>query len=282
MDVNLARTFLAVVETGSFIEAAKRVYVTQSTVSMRIKLLEQQLGKRLFERSKVGARLTPAGALFEKHALAIVRVWEHARLEISLPENVEAAITVGGHYSLWEGFLFNWVSRMRTMQPHIAIKAQMGYSNSLIQRLVDGTLDVGVMYTPQMRPGFEIEQVMEDELVLVTNEPDVSGRVGENYVFVDWGPEFRADHSLHFPDLSVPAVYMELGSLGLRYILENRGSAYFPRRLVERYLDDGRLKLVNDAPVFHYPAYVVFASDGNAEFLEPALANLRQVASAFC
>ncbi|HMB47704.1 MAG TPA: LysR family transcriptional regulator [Afifellaceae bacterium] len=64
MDVTLARTFLAVVETGSFVEAARRVFVTQSTVSMRIKQLEQELGRKLFERSKGGARLTPSGAQF--------------------------------------------------------------------------------------------------------------------------------------------------------------------------------------------------------------------------
>jgi DNA-binding Lrp family transcriptional regulator len=44
MDLDLARTFVAVVETGSFVRAAERVHVTQSTVSMRIKSLEEQRG----------------------------------------------------------------------------------------------------------------------------------------------------------------------------------------------------------------------------------------------
>jgi len=61
MDIELARTFLAVVETGSFLDAADKVHVTQSTVSTRIRTLEQQLGRPVFERSKTGATLTPAG-----------------------------------------------------------------------------------------------------------------------------------------------------------------------------------------------------------------------------
>ncbi|MDX1743391.1 MAG: LysR family transcriptional regulator, partial [Ruegeria sp.] len=61
MDIELARTFLAVVETGTFFDAANRVHVTQSTVSMRIRTLEQQLGQAVFERGKSGATLTPAG-----------------------------------------------------------------------------------------------------------------------------------------------------------------------------------------------------------------------------
>jgi DNA-binding transcriptional LysR family regulator len=121
MDVDLARTFLAVVEAGSFVEAANRVFVTQSTVSMRIKSLEQQLGKTLFERSKAGATLTPAGAQFHKHAVAMVRVWAQARLEVALPAGYQAALMVGGQYSLWDGFLLEWLARMRAKAPDMVL-----------------------------------------------------------------------------------------------------------------------------------------------------------------
>jgi len=279
MDVTLARTFLAVVETGSFVEAARRVFVTQSTVSMRIKQLEQELGRKLFERSKGGARLTPSGAQFEKHAQAIVRVWEHARLEIALPENYIASITIGAPYSLWDGFLLDWVARMRADAPAIAIRTQTGFSDVLIRRLIDGTLDIGVMYAPQSRPGFKVELLFEDEIVLVSSAENPSARPGADYIFVDWGPEFRADHSLNFPDLSTPGLYMELGSLGLNYLLQNRGSGYFPKRLVAPYLDDGRLKRIASAPVFHYPAYAVYPADGGLDSMDLIVSNLRTVAA---
>ena len=74
MDVTLARTFLEVVATGNFIGAADRLHVTQSTVSMRIKSLGEQLGQILFHRSKAGANLTPAEQHFQKHATDIVRM----------------------------------------------------------------------------------------------------------------------------------------------------------------------------------------------------------------
>lgn len=279
MDTELARTFLAIVETGSFIEAAERVFVTQSTVSMRIKALEDQLGKRLFERSKAGATLTAAGEHFQKHALALVRVWEQARLDVSLPDGFQAALTIGGQYSLWDGFLLGWLARMRTTAPDIAIRTQLGFSNVLMQRLVDGTLDVGVMYTPQSRPGFDVEMLFEEELVLVSSEPRPRRRPDRNYVYVDWGPEFQADHSLNFPNLSTPGLYMELGSLGLSYLLENRGSGYFPRRLVAPHLEAGRLKIVRAAPVFSYPAYVVYPGDDESSAINLVLKNLRNVAA---
>ena len=279
MDVDLARTFLAVVETGSFIAAASRVFVTQSTVSMRIKSLEERLGKSLFERSKAGATLTPAGTQFHKHAVAMVRVWQQARLEVALPEGYQAALMVGGQYSLWDGFLLDWLARMRAKAPDIALRTQAGFSNILMQRLVEGTLDIGVMYTPQSRPGFDLEMLFEDELVLVSSEPRTLSKPGKNYIYVDWGPEFQADHSLNFPDLSTPGLYMELGSLSLRYLLENHASGYFPKRLVAPYLQEGSLKLVSQAPAFRYPAYVVYPEVGDPHLTGLALKTMRKVAA---
>ncbi len=264
MDISLARTFLAVVDTGSFVEAAARVFVTQSTVSMRIKTLEEQLGKTLFERSKAGATLTPAGAQFQKHALALVRVWEQARLEVSLPEGYRAAVTIGGQYSLWDGFLLDWLADMRLRAPDVAVRTQTGYSDSLMQRLVEGSLDVGVMYRPQVRPGIEVELHFDEELDLVSSESEPAGEPGQNYVYVDWGPEFRSDHSLNFPDISTPGLFMELGSLALRYLLKTAASGYFPKRLIWPHVESGRLKLVSEAPVFSYPAYAVYPADAES------------------
>ncbi|WP_244493967.1 helix-turn-helix domain-containing protein [Mesorhizobium sp. Root172] len=61
MDVELARSFLEIVSSGSFIRASRRLNVAQTTVSARIRSLEQQLGRPLFVRNKGGASLTPAG-----------------------------------------------------------------------------------------------------------------------------------------------------------------------------------------------------------------------------
>lgn len=281
MDIVLARTFVAVVETGSFVEAAKRVHVTQSTVSMRIKALESQLGRTLFERGKAGASLTPAGIQFQKHALTMIRAWEQARLEVALPEGYQAALTVGGQYSLWDGFLLRWVSLMRSHVPDVAIRTQIGASDALMQRLIDGTLDYGIMYMPQSRPGLEVEMLFEEELVLVSSENRPKNQPGNNYVYIDWGPEFRADHSLNFPSLSTPGLYMELGSLGLNYFLANRATGYFPKRLAAPHIESGALKLVPRAPTFHYPAYVVYPIDSDPTLRATILRSLRRAAAKY-
>lgn len=274
----MARTFLAVVETGSFIAAAERVHVTQSTVSMRIKSLEEQLGKTLFVRNKAGAVLTSAGLQFQRHAQMLVRVWQQARLEVALPSGYQAALAVGGQYSLWDGFLLRWLPWMREHAPDIALHAQLVPSGALMQLMIDGTLDLAVMYTPQSRPGFEVEHLFEEELVLVSSEPRPSRRLNERYVLVNWGPEFQADHALNFPDHAATGLFFDLGTLGVDYLLENSASGYFPRRVVAPYVADGTLTIVRSAPAFTYPTYAVYPTDSDPDIFGVALSGLREIA----
>lgn len=279
MDITLARTFLAVAESGSFIEAAGRLHVTQSTVSSRIKALEELVGKALLERSKAGAGLTSAGQQFHKHALALVRVWEHARMEVGLSEEHRDHLAVGGQASLWEGYLLPWVGWMRQHIPDIAVTATVGSSHMLMDRLLEGTLDLAVMYRPGARPGLIIQHLFDEELVLVSSADHVGGRGWSDYVFVNWGPEFKADHAMAFPDRVHPGLTLDIGSLSISYLLDKRASGYFPFRMARPHVERGELKVIKRAPRFVYPAYAVYPEDRDEEAYEPILGGLQRMAA---
>jgi len=82
IDQYMLRYFLAVAELGSFSRAARRVSVTQPTLSAGIAKLERQLGSRLFERERKGVSLTPAGSRFLARARRIAAEYEQALAEI--------------------------------------------------------------------------------------------------------------------------------------------------------------------------------------------------------
>ena len=98
------------------------------------------------------------------------------------------------------------------------------------------------------------------------------------YVYVDWGPEFAAQHNLAFPQLAAAVASVGLGPLGLDYILEAGGAGYFRASAVRRHLAAGKLRLVADAPVFLHPAYAVYSEAADAKVVTPALTGLRHVA----
>jgi LysR family transcriptional regulator, flagellar master operon regulator len=278
MDINLARTFLMVAETGSFIEAARKMNITQSTVSARIKGLEDMLGRPLFQRSKSGAALTAAGEQFQKHALALVRVWQHAQLEVGLSDQHRDHLAVGAHATLWDGFLLKWVAWLRLNIPDIAVSATSGLAAELNQRLLEGTLDLAVMYRPGHSPGLAIEHLFDEDFVLVSSVPAGNRRQSADYVFIDWGPDFQSDHAAAFPELTNPGLLLDLGSLSLDFLLANEASGYFPLRLVKAHISRGRLRIPTRARKFTYPVYMVYPEARNEEAYEPILAGLRRAA----
>jgi LysR family transcriptional regulator, flagellar master operon regulator len=279
METELARTFLTVVAAGNFISAAERLHVTQSTVSARIRTLEEQLACALFVRNKAGTVLTPAGRQFQKHAVSLVRIVEQARQDVGIPIGYRAVLAIGGRIGLWENLLLRWLRLMQESAPDVSIRAEIGFEEDLMQRLIEGRIDIGVMYTPQSRPGLNVELLLEERLVFVSSSPTSEPKPGKDYVYIDWGPEFYAKHSVSFPEFVSPGLLVNIGWLGLQHILENGGSGYFPVRLVRSYLENGRLHLVRDAPQFRHPAYVVHSTEGEGDLIQTAVAGMREIAA---
>ncbi|MEQ9574701.1 MAG: LysR family transcriptional regulator [Rhodospirillales bacterium] len=280
MDTELARTFLTVIDAGNFIGAADRLHVTQSTVSARIQSLEEQLGCKLFVRNKAGTALTPAGHQFQKHAAVLVRTVEHARQDVGISRGYRASLTVGGRFGLWERLLLRWLPLMRRTAPDVSVRAEIGFEAELMQGLIEGRLDIGVMYTPQSRPGLTVEALMAENLVMVSSRPTARAEPDADYVYVDWGPEFYAQHNARFPEIVGAGITANIGWLGLQHVLQFGGSGYFPIRLVQPYLADGQLHRLPDAPAFPLPAYLVYSNDADQDLLDPALEGIRQVAAA--
>ena len=278
MDTEQIRTFLAVTAHGSFLEAANRLHVTQSTVSARIQALETALGTRLFVRNRAGASLTPAGRRLVHHAKAMMLTLEQAFHDVGLPSRFRATVRVGARIALWEGFLPRWVGRMRAAAPDVSIRSEIGFEEDLMRRMVEGTLDLALMYTPQHAPGLHVEHLFDETLVFVATDRALR-RPDDRYVYVDWGPAFYAQHSASYPDLERPALYANIGWLAVQLILANGGSCFLPERMADPYLADGRLFAVPGSPRFRLPAYVVYPLDSDSPELAEALAGLRALAA---
>lgn len=90
MDIELARTFVEIATSGSFLNASKRLHVTQSTVSLRVKRLEQLLGKPVFVRSRSGIELTPAGEQFERFARTLLKAGRRRSTRSPCPKAMPA------------------------------------------------------------------------------------------------------------------------------------------------------------------------------------------------
>jgi DNA-binding transcriptional LysR family regulator len=169
---------------------------------------------------------------------------------------------------------------MRAEMPNVALRIEVGLSEGLMRRLAEGLIDLAVLYSPQTRPGFVTLRLLEEHLVLVSTTPRELSQWDQTYVFVDWGPEYRAAHSQAFPDQPTQAVSVSLGALGLQHILANGGFGYFPMRVVRPYIQAGTLFRVANAPEFRRPAFIAYpAEEEQSSWLLTAVRGLRHVAA---
>jgi len=278
MDINAARTFLEIVKTGSFVRAAGHLNVTQTAVSARIRVLEEQLDRPLFVRNKAGARLTAAGEQFLKYANTLVQVWERAHHEVAMPAGRENVLALGAEYSLWNPLIRDWLIWMGTECVDVAIRAHVGVADDLVEQVQDGVVDLAVVYAPPQRPGMVSELLIEEQLVAVTTDSDRRDLIGDDYVYVDWGRHFRADHHALFPDAPSPALTVDHGPLAIEYMLAVGGAAYLRMGAVRPYLESGRFHLVPGTPSFAHSVHAVYSAKADEQLMDRSRDGLRHVA----
>jgi len=279
MDVDIARTFLTISETAHFGKAARALNVTQSTISARIKSLEDDLGQQLFIRSKLGTTLTPAGLKFKSSAEMMVRIWEHARQQVSLPAEFQSSINIGGELTLWQQLILKWLPWARASLPDVAIRTEILDPDSLAHDLVEGVIDIGLTYLPISRPGFKSDVLLDEDLVLISTGSGDILPGDSSYVFIDWGTAFRLQHDTAFPGRETPALSMSPSKLGLNYIAAHGGSGYFPQQLAEEHLASRQVHIVESAPRFQQRIHLVYDSTRTDEFFDTALKGLRLIAA---
>ena len=189
MDIDLARTFLDIMRSGSFIATAERLHITQTAVTARIHNLENQLDCRLYVRNRAGARLTADGERFVAYATQLVQTWEAARRDLPLPRGSGNLITLGSEMCLCNPLMLAWVQRLHQILPAHAVRSVVP-SGSLLQQQLDlGVLDAALVHQPEYWPNLQVEQLLEEKLIQVvqTHNP-------EPYMYVDWGPTLRRLH----------------------------------------------------------------------------------------
>lgn len=272
MNISHLKAFLEIAGTGSFQQSARNLHITQSTISARIKTLEEQLGQALFIRRRDGALLTPQGHRLVPYAKTVIQAWSNARQQLSLPDQLESILSIGVQTDLWETLLLPWLDRLKTDLPEVGISLRVEYSETLLEDIHQGRLDLAVTYMPSVFPGFISDSLYHDELILVSSiDREHSQQWREDYIYVDWGREFQREHQKAYPGLRAPAMSVGSYRLAMDYIERQGGSAFVPRVAIQAALNLGRVFEVRGAPRFAKEVFLV-------QSLSPAQPELNQLA----
>lgn len=171
MELRHLRYFVAVAETLSFTRAAQRLHIGQPPLSMQIKDLEEEIGARLFERTKRRVVLTEAGKRFLDHACWILQRADQAMIDARLAGLGEIGqIRIGFTSSLpYSAMLPELLAAFRLENPDIELTLKEMFTADQFRALNEGELDVGLVRveassTPE---GLTLREVGRDPLVIV-------------------------------------------------------------------------------------------------------------------
>lgn len=261
MNIDLLKTFLEVEKTRHFGRAANNLYLTQSAVSARIRLLEEALGVALFTRRRNNIQLTKKGERLVKHAHTVLGAWERACQDLVLDDEGQGTLLrVGGIFSLWEIILQDWIHTLYQQISPLAIQTEVENLEWLLRKLSASALDIGFLFDPPPVLELITREVSQVKLLLVSSQPHLSVEqaLSENYVLVDWGTRFATFHAQLFPHSPPPLARMALGSLALAFIRHRSGSSYLPETMCKTLLDQEQLFLVANAPILDHKVYALY------------------------
>lgn len=143
LDSELLRTFLAVVEGGSFSTAAARIFRSQSAVSLQIKQLENRLGQAVFQRHARGVVLTPVGEKLCSTAQKVVALLDEAIGELRI-NPLQGSIRIGIPDEYGDSLLADVIAQFSRDHPRVELSARCSFSTSFPDALARNEIDIAV------------------------------------------------------------------------------------------------------------------------------------------
>ncbi|MCB8836645.1 LysR substrate-binding domain-containing protein [Aurantimonas sp. VKM B-3413] len=165
LDIDLARTFVAICETGNFSRAAERVFRTPSAVSLQVKKLEETVGRALFRRETRLVELTGDGEHLLGYARKLLRLNDEAMEFFRMPA-MEGKVCFGAPYDAGIYAIPSILRRFATTHPHVEVDVRLDSSAELRRRCAAGEIDVALLATDD-HPGFLAVEVYREALVWI-------------------------------------------------------------------------------------------------------------------
>lgn len=167
MEIHQIRYVVAVARTGNFSRAAEQCHVAQPSLSQQILKLEDELGEKLFERLKTGARLTSAGEVFLPHAVRILDEIEATHREMQDAQaQVRGVISIGVLPTIAPYYLPKVIAQFSDVCPNVEVVVQEDTTARLLKMATACEVDLAILSPPLPETGFEYVPLFTEELVL--------------------------------------------------------------------------------------------------------------------
>ncbi len=248
------KAFKVAASTGKLRDAARKLDLTQPSLTRLIQTLETSVGAKIFYRSKQGVSMTPAGELLYDYSCRMLKEIEDLEVKLQNPKDQMAGhIRVGSYESLSEYLWPNFVMNFKKSAPHIQLSIKTNGASHHLSLLQQGLLDIVVDAEPQISGDFVSWVLYEDKFnfyakpgFLDSLEPELAKDIPLIYVPEAFDAEGkRIQHHLNEAGYFFKEM-IELDSFTAvrTFCLQGWGVAVLPERLAKSHLQESQLQVV--------------------------------------
>lgn len=271
MDMEQIRTFLEIVQQGSFSKAACTLDIAQPTVSARIQGLEKEVGGALLVRGGQRLTLTELGETFLPYAQRLLATFADGLKAVHLAQTGQRGLVrIGTFTSLGATLLPDVIATFNRRYPDVMVCVRTGINREIILGLQEGTLELGHATWPWTSAPPEIVPILqfrEPLICVVAADHPMANRHGitleefakANIPFFHLGSGQLYHKITSLVDLSEGSVNDVPLATGYELVLRGIGCALYTSSLVAKDLDAGRLvplRVIDAEPNWRYVALV--------------------------
>ena len=171
MELEQIEYFVRVAELGSFTRASRALNMAQPALSRKIRQLEVELRQNLLVRNGRGAAPTDAGKLLLEHGRGILHQVQRLREELGrVRGSLAGRVAIGLPPSIAKVLTVSLTREFRAKLPQAALSISEGLSVAMQESIVNGRLDIALLYGAVPTPGLEITPLLDEDLFLVQRQ----------------------------------------------------------------------------------------------------------------
>ncbi len=168
MDYDQLGSFLEVAKLQSFSRAAEKLFRTQPAISAQVRLLEQECGEKLFDRSGKKVLMTPGGEILYRYAEKMLAMHKEALQAIAeLNQTPRGKLFIGANEATCLYVLPKTFARFKQLYPLVQISIYRNFSHKILQKVQEGAVDLGIVTLPMTANNMEVIPVFRDEVQVV-------------------------------------------------------------------------------------------------------------------
>jgi DNA-binding transcriptional LysR family regulator len=256
MDFDQLATFVYVAKLKSFSRAGQKVFRSQSAVSAQIRQLEQAYHARLLDRSAKSVELTPAGEVLYEYAEKLLRLRDESVQFVADRGNVvQGPVMFGANEATCLYLLPDIFAEFQRRFPLVHISIYRNFSHKILQRVEDGSIDVGIVSLPTKSPNLRVHHIHRDRLrFMVSTRNPLAQRskltleevASQPLILPRTGFTRQVLDKLFRPYRSRMHVTMELPSIGMikKFVAADAGVSFISESFAKDQVKAGEVKLL--------------------------------------